>query len=54
MRNQIGLEATEGRDETRIIEELVNGCERNGYITHVGHTGKIRMTAAGIVARRYP
>jgi hypothetical protein len=46
--NQLGLEVTEGRDKAQIIAELVTGCKQNGYIEHVGGTGKIRMTAAGI------
>lgn len=44
--NQLGLGATAGPDRTRTIDQLVIGCERNGYVERVG--GKIRMTAAGI------
>jgi hypothetical protein len=44
--NQLGVGATEGRDRTRTIDQLVIGCERNGYVERVG--GKIRMTVAGI------
>lgn len=39
---------TEGQDKIRIIDQLVTGCEANGYIDRIGNTGKIRMTVAGI------
>jgi hypothetical protein len=46
--DQLGLEATEGDLKTQTINQLVTGCEQNGYVEHVGNTGKIRMTVAGI------
>lgn len=42
------FDTAEGEHRSRIIDELVVGCERNGYIERVGDTGKIRMTPAGI------
>jgi hypothetical protein len=45
--DQLGFEATEENLKTQTINQLVTGCEQNGYIERVGNTGKIRMTADG-------